>query len=78
MELVGNVTLGDLQKAYAATRSLEARPLRLAGRLAGLGSAELDAGVPTWAWAAVAFGAGAAVALLYGEPLRRKVGAFFG
>lgn len=77
MELVGNVSLGDLQRAYAATQALEARPLRLVGRLAGLGSAELDAGVPTWAWVTIAFGAGAAASLLYSDRLRRKVGDFF-
>ena len=74
MELVGNVTLGDLQKAYGAAQALEARPLRLVGRLAGLGNSELDAGIPTWAWVTIAFGAGAAAALLYSEPMRRKVG----
>lgn len=77
MELVGNVTLGDLQKVYGATQALEKRPLRLVGRLAGLGSSELDAGVPTWAWVTIAFGAGAAASLLYSETLRRKVGDFF-
>ncbi len=77
MEVVGNVTLGDLQKAYGAAQALEARPLRLVGRLAGLGSSELDAGVPTWAWVTIAFGAGAAASLLYSETLRRKVGDFF-
>jgi hypothetical protein len=77
MELVGNITLGDLQKAYGAAQALEARPLRLVGRLAGLGSSELDAGVPTWAWVAIAFGAGATVSVLYSDRLRRKVGDFF-
>lgn len=77
MEFVGNVSLGDLQKAYGAAQALEARPLRLVGRLAGLGTAELDAGVPTWAWVTIAFGAGAAASLLYSERLRRKVGDFF-
>ena len=77
MEFVGNVTLGDLQKAYGAAQALDPHPVRLVGRLAGLGSAELDAGVPTWAWVTIAFGAGAAVAVLYGDDARRKVGDFF-
>lgn len=77
MELVGNVSLGDVQRAWGAAQSLEARPARLAGRLAGLGSSELDAGVPTWAWVVIAFGAGATVSVLYSDRLRRKVGDFF-
>lgn len=77
MEFVGNVTLGDVQNAWGAAKALDPKPLRLVGRLAGLGSAELDAGVPTWAWITIAFGAGAAASLLYSETLRRKVGDFF-
>lgn len=77
MEFVGNVTLGDVQKAWAGAQRLDANPMRLAGRLAGLGSSELEAGVPTWAWVTIAFGAGAVASLMYSEPLRRKVGDFF-
>ena len=77
MELVGNVTLGDVQRAWAGAKRLDTNPLRLAGRLAGLGSSELEAGVPTWAWVAIAFGAGAAASLAYSDRLRRKVGDFF-
>jgi len=78
VELIGNVTLGDVQRAYGAAQALEPRPLRLVGRLAGLGASELEAGVPTWAWVVVAFGAGAAVSLLYSDDLRRKVGDLLG
>ena len=77
MEFVGNITLGDVHQAWAGAKRLDANPLRLAGRLAGLGPSELEAGVPTWAWVTIAFGAGAAASLLYSESLRRKVGDFF-
>lgn len=73
MEFVGNVSLGDLERAWGAMSQIDASPARLAGRLAGLGTAELDAGIPTWAWVAVAFGAGAAVAFVYSDDLRDRV-----
>ncbi len=77
MDFVGNVSLGDVQKAWTGVKSLDANPLRLAGRLAGLGSDELDAGVPTWAWVTVAFGAGALVAVMCGDKIYRKVRSVF-
>jgi hypothetical protein len=77
MDVVGNIGLSDVQAAWAGAKKLDANPLRLAGRLAGLGSTELDAGVPTWAWITVAFGAGALVALVYGERISDKVRAVF-
>jgi hypothetical protein len=77
MELVSNIGLSDVQKAWGAAKRLDANPMRLAGRLAGLGTAELDAGVPTWAWVTVAFGAGALVTILYGERITRKIKAVF-
>lgn len=77
MEFVGNVSLGDVQKAWSGAKALDANPLRLAGRLAGLGTDELDAGVPTAAWVIVAFGAGALITVLCGDKIMRKVRAVF-
>lgn len=77
IDLVGNVSLGDVQAVWAGAKKLDAHPVRLVGRLAGLGSSELDAGVPTWAWIAVAFGTGAFVTYMYGDQISRKVRAVF-
>jgi len=77
MELVGNVSLGDMHKAWQGAKSIDANPLRLAGRIAGLGSEELDAGVPTWAWVTVAFGAGALVAVMCGGKIQDRIRAVF-
>ncbi len=77
IDLVGNVSLGDVQKAWAGAKKLDAHPVRLAGRLAGLGSDELEAGVPTWAWIAVAFGTGAFVTYMYGGRISDKIKSVF-
>lgn len=77
MDVIGNVSLGDVQQAWGAVRRLDANPLRLAGRVAGLGSAELEAGIPTWAWVTVAFGAGALVAVMFGDRISDKVRSVF-
>lgn len=77
MEVMGNISLGDLQQAWAGAKKLDASPFRLAGRLAGLGSSELEAGVPTWAWVVMAFGTGALLASLYGDKVTSKLKAVF-
>lgn len=77
MEFVGNVGLSDVTAAWAGAQKLEPSPLRLAGRLAGLGTAELDAGVPTWAWVTVAFGAGVLATCLWGDKISDKVRSVF-
>lgn len=77
MEFVGNVGLSDVQAAWQGAKKIEANPLRFAARLAGLGSDELDAGVPTWAWVTVAFGAGALAACLWGDKISDKISEVF-
>lgn len=73
MDFVGNVTLGDVQQVWGAAQQLDASPLRLAGRLAGLGSEELQAGVPTWAWVVMAFGTGVVVTAVWGDDIVDRV-----
>jgi len=73
MDVIGNIGLSDLQAAWSGAKRIDPSPVRLVGRLAGLGSSELDAGVPTWAWVTVAFGAGALITLLYGDKISDKV-----
>lgn len=57
----------DVIRVVDTARKLEANPLHLAGRFLGLGQAEQRAGIPTWAWMALAFGAGAAVVYQLGK-----------
>jgi hypothetical protein len=66
----------DLQNFMNASRAIDANPLRVAGRLAGLGAGELEAGIPTWAWVLVAFGAGAAAGFVLRPLVSKKLGVF--
>lgn len=77
MEFIGNVSLGDVQKAWEGAKRIDASPFRLAGRLAGLGTAEMEAGVPTWAWVVMAFGTGALLTALYRDSVADKLKAVF-
>lgn len=52
------VSLSDLQTLHVAAQKVDANPMRLVGRLAGLSGDEQSAGIPTWAWCAVALGGG--------------------
>lgn len=71
MELTASPT--DLIKLADAARSVDANPLRLAVRLAGLGIDEQRAGVPPWAWCAVALGLGVWIGTEYGPRIKRIV-----
>ncbi len=77
MDVIGNIGLNDVQQAWGAVKKLDPHPMRLAGRLAGLGSNELDAGVPTWAWVTIAFGAGALAVVVFGDRISDKVRSVF-
>jgi hypothetical protein len=77
VEFVGNVSLGDVQRAWMGAKQIDANPVRLVGRVVGLGSSEMEAGIPTWAWITVAFGAGALVTVMYGDKITRKVRSVF-
>lgn len=67
------VSPSDLQSAVGAMRQL-GNPAKLVGRLAGLGDAEWRAGVPAWAWIALAFGAGIYVGAAHLPAIQEKLG----
>lgn len=46
-------------------------PLQLAGKLVGLGRAEVAAGVPKWAWFGVGVVFGATALWVYGDEVKR-------
>ena len=64
----------DLQKVALAAMKIDANPLKLAGRALGLGTAEMEAGIPAWAWVTLALGAGLVVGVKYGPAVSRKLG----
>jgi len=47
----------DLMKAYSAMGGLQ-NPVKAVGSVFGFSGAEVDAGVPTWAWVVVGIGVG--------------------
>lgn len=57
MEFVA--TPEDLQRMAAAAGRIDKNPVRLAGRVLGLGAEEQSAGIPGWAWYTLIFAAGA-------------------
>lgn len=77
IDLVGNVGLNDVRTAWAGAKKIDPNPVRLAGRIAGLGSSELDAGVPTWAWVVVAFGAGALATYAWRDKIADRISEVF-
>lgn len=64
----------DLEKVAGAAMRIDPNPLKIAGRALGMGDAEMQAGVPNWAWVVLALGAGAVVGIKYGAPLASKLG----
>ena len=58
---------GDLEKIAQAAMKIDANPLKLVGRSVGLGDAEMQAGVPAWAWVVLALGAGTVAGIKYGH-----------
>lgn len=76
--LVGIQGLGAAQHmAGAATGVLDGLggPMGLVGRMAGLGTDELEAGIPGWAWFAVGAIVGAAAAYHFHSSIERVTGA---
>jgi len=63
----------DLEKVASAAQRIDGNPVRIAGRMAGLGSDELNSGVPAWAWVLLAFGVGVGATIVFGPKVRRKV-----
>lgn len=63
----------DLEKVAGAALRIDPNPLKLAGRSVGLGTAEMNAGIPTWAWIVLAVGGGLVVGIKYGPTLRDKL-----
>jgi hypothetical protein len=62
----------DLEKVAGAALRIDPNPLKLVGRAVGLGTDEMEAGVPTWAWIVLAVGAGAFVGIKYGPELKKR------
>jgi len=59
----------DLGTIYRAASAI-GNPIAIAGRFAGLGEAEQQAGIPSWAWVVLALGVGVVVGVQYGPSLK--------
>lgn len=57
----------DLERAFTAMGGRES-PMSAVGSALGFSPAELESGVPAWAWAAVAFGVG----IFAGQKLKER------
>ena len=67
------VNPSDVGKALGLLSKLSAgNPIAIPARLMGIGAEEQKAGVPTWAWVVLAFGAGAVVSAAYWPTLRDR------
>ena len=67
------VTLADLGVIADVAQQLDSDPVTLLGRIVGLSPNETRAGVPVWAWVAIACGAGIYVGWRYGDDLPQKL-----
>lgn len=65
------VAPSDVERFYGAVSRVDANPLKLAARLAGLGDAEVSAGVPTWAWVGLGLITGGVLGVKFGPDLMR-------
>jgi hypothetical protein len=63
----------DLEKIAGAALRIDPNPARLAGRVLGLGDAEISSGVQTWAWITLALGAGILVGAKFGPALAKRL-----
>lgn len=63
----------DIERALGAVKSLR-DPAGLMYRLVGIGQTERQAGVPSWAWIAVALGTGIYLGASYAPTVREKLG----
>lgn len=67
------VSPGDLERAVGLLKAVRS-PGRIAGRLAGLGQSEMQAGIPAWAWMLLAFGGGVYVGVQHWDQINEKLG----
>ena len=65
--------IDDLERAIGVVKDLK-DPLGALFRFAGLSATEQRAGVPVWAWAAVALGAGLYIGVQHGPEIKHKLG----
>ena len=71
---------GQMDQAFAAANAAQSvvtdlgGPLGMVARMAGLGSDELDAGIPGWAWLGIGLIVGGGVAYTFRNRLERVIG----
>lgn len=71
-DMLGQIAAGLIP--VVADRTKGKSPVALAGRVLGMGEAEMKAGVPKWAWAGVGIVAGVTVMWVFGDKIKAVVG----
>lgn len=66
-------SLSDISALADVAQRVDSDPLSLVGRIIGLAPAETKVGIPGWAWATVALGAGAYLGWRYGDQVTEKL-----
>ena len=68
-----DVSLSDIGALADLAQKVDSNPLSLIGRILGMAPEETKVGVPGWAWATVAMGAGAYLGWRYGDQVTGKL-----
>lgn len=63
----------DVLRVVDAARQIDGNPTVLVGRLLGLSGTDVKAGIPVWAWTAMALGVGVYLGMRYGDRIRDGV-----
>lgn len=70
-------TLGQIAAGLipvVAERARGKNPFALAGRIVGMGDAEMKAGIPKWAWCGIGIVAGVSVMWAFGDKIKSVAG----
>lgn len=68
-----SATPSDVLDAIGVVQQIDPHPVRLAGKVLGFSDAEQQAGIPAWAWMAVALGAGVALGVKFAPQIREAL-----
>jgi hypothetical protein len=61
----------DVERIAVMARKIDANPVRVVGRLVGLGADEQVAGIPGWAWAVLLAGGGVLIGIRHGDQIKQ-------
>lgn len=64
----------DVERIALMARKIDTNPVRVVGRLMGLGADEQIAGIPGWAWGLLIAGGGVIIGMRYGPEIKERLG----